>query len=238
MELDGQVAIVTGATSGIGRAVARALDSHGVAVVLAGRRADRLEALAGELHRAAPVTGDVLDPDLPQRLVDVALERFGRLDIAFNNAGLLELGGIDEVDLERVATMVRVNVEAAFRFAYVVLRHFKAQDSGHLVNTSSVLGTKVRPTAGAYAGTKWAIEALAQALRMELARTNVRISNVQPGLVLTEIHDHMEQHPRHAMRVEQPLAPEDIARAVMFQLTQPAHVRVPSMMMLPKDQEI
>jgi NADP-dependent 3-hydroxy acid dehydrogenase YdfG len=238
MDLEGQVAIVTGATSGIGRAVARALDAEGVALVLAGRRVERLEALAGELHRAAPVAGDVLDPAMPRRLVEVALERFGRLDIAFNNAGLLELGGIDEVDLERVATMVRVNVEAAFRFAYVVLRHFKAQDGGHLVNTSSVLGTKTRPTAGAYAGTKWAIEALAQSLRMELARTNVRISNVQPGLVLTEIHDHMEVHPHHGMRVEQPLAPEDIARAVMFQLCQPAHVRVPTIMVLPKDQEI
>lgn len=238
VELAGQVAIVTGATSGIGDAIARALDARGVRLVLTGRRADRLDALAAELAAARTVAGDITDPALPGRLVEAALETHGRLDIACNNAGLLAFGTIEEIDLERMATMVRVNVEAAYRFAYTVLRHFKAQNRGHLVNTSSVAGTKVRPTIGAYAGTKHAIEALAHGLRIELAETDVRISNVQPGLVATDIFAHMpaDEHPGRQQGIDQPLQPEDVARAVVFMLEQPAHVSIPALMLKPTHQ--
>lgn len=238
VELAGQVAIVTGATSGIGDAIARALDARGVRLVLTGRRADRLDALAAELAAARTVAGDITDPALPGRLVEAALETHGRLDIACNNAGLLAFGTIEEIDLERMATMVRVNVEAAYRFAYTVLRHFKAENRGHLVNTSSVAGTKVRPTIGAYAGTKHAIEALAHGLRIELAETDVRISNVQPGLVATDIFAHMpaDEHPGRQQGIDQPLQPEDVARAVVFMLEQPAHVSIPALMLKPTHQ--
>ncbi|HRY24562.1 MAG: SDR family oxidoreductase [Geminicoccaceae bacterium] len=238
VELAGQVAIVTGATSGIGMALARALDARGVRLVLTGRRADRLDALVAELGAARAVAGDITDPVLPGRLVEAALEAHGRLDIACNNAGLLAFGTIEEIDLERMATMVRVNVEATYRFAYTVLRHFKAQNHGHLVNTSSVAGTKVRPTIGAYAGTKHAIEALAHGLRMELATTDVRISNVQPGLVATDIFAHMpaDEHPGRQQGIDQPLRPEDVARAVLFMLEQPAHVSIPTLMLKPTHQ--
>lgn len=237
-DLKGQVAIVTGATSGIGMAVARALDAKGVRLVLTGRRQDRLDALAGELGDVRTVAGDITDPHLPSRLVAMAEAEHGRLDIAFNNAGLLAFGTVEEIDLERMAQMVRVNVEAAFRFAYTVLRHFKAQNSGHLVNTSSVAGTKVRPTIGAYAGTKHAIEALAHALRLELAETKVRISNIQPGLVSTEIFDHMpaEAHPGRQQAIAEPLTPEDVARCIVFMLEQPPHVAIPTLMVKPTTQ--
>lgn len=238
VELAGRVAIVTGATSGIGTALARALDARGVKLVLTGRRADRLEALVAELGAAHALAGDITDPVLPGRLVEAALEAHGRLDIACNNAGLLAFGTIEEIDLERMATMVRVNVEAAYRFAYTVLRHFKAQNRGHLVNTSSVAGTKVRPTIGAYAGTKHALEALAHGLRIELAETDVRISNVQPGLVATDIFAHMpaDEHPGRQQGIDQPLRPEDVARAVLFMLEQPAHVSIPTLMLKPTHQ--
>lgn len=238
VELAGQVAIVTGATSGIGDAIARALDARGVRLVLTGRRADRLESLAAELSAARTVAGDITDPALPNQLVEAALETHGRLDIACNNAGLLAFGTIEEIDLERMATMVRVNVEAAYRFAYTVLRHFKAENRGHLVNTSSVAGTKVRPTIGAYAGTKHAIEALAHGLRIELAETDVRISNVQPGLVATDIFAHMpaDEHPGRQQGIDQPLRPEDVARAVVFMLEQPPHVSIPALMLKPTHQ--
>ncbi len=238
VELAGQVAIVTGATSGIGDAIARALDARGVRLVLTGRRADRLDALAAELAAARTVAGDITDPSLPKQLVEAALETHGRLDIACNNAGLLAFGTIEEIDLERMATMVRVNVEAAYRFAYTVLRHFKAENRGHLVNTSSVAGTKVRPTIGAYAGTKHAIEALAHGLRIELAETDVRISNVQPGLVATDIFAHMpaDEHPGRQQGIDQPLRPEDVARAIVFMLEQPPHVSIPALMLKPTHQ--
>ena len=236
--LEGKVAIITGATAGIGAAVARALDARGVQLVLTGRREDRLAALAQELRQARTVAGDITDPALPARLVETAMAEFGRLDVACNNAGLLAFGTAEEIDLERMSMMIRVNVEAAFRFAYTVLRHFKAQDSGHLVNTSSVAGTKIRPTIGAYAATKHAIEALAHALRLELAETAVRISNIQPGLVSTEIFDHMppEAHPGRQQAIAQPLQPDDVARCVVFMLEQPAHVSIPTLMVKPTTQ--
>lgn len=237
-DLEGRVAIITGATSGIGEALARALAARGMRLVLTGRREDRLAQVKAELAAVRVVAGDITDPHLPQELVDAALDTFGRLDVACNNAGLLEFGPIDTIDLDRMARMVRVNVEAAYRVAYTVMRHFKAQNRGHLVNTSSIAGTKVRPTIGAYAGTKHAIEAMAQSLRMELAETNVRISNIQPGLVSTEIFDHLatDMHPGQQQGITEPLTPEDIARCVVFILEQPAHVHIPALLVKPTSQ--
>lgn len=236
--LHGRVAIITGASSGIGRAVAQALDAEGMRLVLTGRREERLDEVARELREAVVVPGDITDAALPEALIERARGAFGRLDVAINNAGMIESGPLDEVDLDRMARMVRVNVEAAFRFAYTVLRHFKAQDHGHLINTSSILGTTVRAGIGAYAGTKHALEGLTHALRLELARTRVRLSNIQPGLVVTELHAHMDRHPKDAQGIEHPLSPEDIARTVVFVLRQPEHVQVNSIQVVPKGQEL
>jgi NADP-dependent 3-hydroxy acid dehydrogenase YdfG len=238
MSLAGQVAIITGAGSGIGAGIARALAGAGMRLVLNGRREAPLAALSEQLGTAIAVPGDILDPALPARLVDRAEREFGGLDAAVSNAGMIALGSIETLDLERMAAMVRVNVEAAFRFAYTLLRHFKAKDSGHLITTSSILGTTVRAHAGAYAGTKHALEALSHALRLELARTNVRLTNIQPGLVLTELHRHMDRHPKEALGIEEPLSPDDIARAVLFVLREPPNVRVNSIQLMPRGQEL
>jgi NADP-dependent 3-hydroxy acid dehydrogenase YdfG len=132
--------------------------------------------------------------------------------------------------------MARVNVEAATRMAYAAVKHFKAAGSGHLVNISSVLGTKVRPSAGVYAGTKHHIEALSEALRMEVAKTAIKVSVIQPGLVDSELQDHLEVHPRQLLGIETPLSPADVACCVRFILEQPPHVRIPVMMVLPGEQ--
>ena len=236
--LDGRVAVVTGANSGIGAAVTDALVASGASVVINGRRADKLDARVAGNARMAAVAGDVLDPRLPEMLLKTALDRFGSCDICFNNAGCMVAGTIDEIDIEGVCHMVRVNVEAAFRIAHVFARHFRAQNKGHLVNTSSVLGTKVRPTAGAYAGTKYALEGLSEALRLEFARTNVKVTCLQPGLVMTELHDAWDVHPKEMQNVDRPLVPDDIARAFMYAVTQPDHVLVPRVMVLPMDHQI
>jgi len=236
-ELKGKTAIVTGATSGIGRAVAEQLAASGVKVMLAGRNASKLQELAATTN-AEVWTGDLNDPKCCDELLQSAVDRFRTVDIIVNNAGLIETGPIESIDLDRVCEMVRVNVESAFRIAYLAVRHFKANGRGHLINTSSVLGTKVRPTAGAYAGTKYAIEALSEALRMELGRTDVQITCIEPGLVLTELHNHMEVHPAKFMEINTPLLPEDIAETVMFVLQRPGHVRIPRLMVLPKGQEL
>lgn len=238
MQLKGQVAVITGASSGIGSAVARSLNEAGMKLVLTARRCDRLETLASELNDTLFLRGDITDPHLPQRLIDKAVNELGRCDVVFNNAGIIHVGSIDDIDVDAVCHMVRVNVEAVFRMAYVAVKHFRSVNRGHLINTSSILGTKVRPTAGAYAGTKFAIEALSEALRMELGKTNIKVSCVQPGLVLTELHNHWDAHPMKTFNINKPLQPEDVARCVRFLLEQPDHVRIPKLMILPGEQEI
>ena len=238
MELKDKVAIITGASSGIGRAVARNLNEAGVKFILTGRREDHLAELKGELEHAAVLTGDISQVGMPQNLLKNALAVFGRCDIVFNNAGIIKAGSIDEINIEDVCYMVRVNVEAAFRMAYVAVKHFKSTGSGYLINTSSVLGTKVRPTAGAYAGTKFAIEALTEALRLELAKTNIGVSCVEPGLVQTDLHREWPVPPAQSLNIPRPLQPEDIARVVRFILEQPDHVRLPRILAVPSDQEL
>ena len=238
MDLKDKVAIITGASSGIGRAVARNLNEVGVKFILTGRREDHLTELKDELAHAAVLAGDISQDEMPQRLLTNALDTFGRCDIVFNNAGIIKAGSIAEIDIEDVCYMVRVNVEAAFRMAYVAVKHFKSTGSGYLLNTSSVLGTKVRPTAGAYAGTKFAIEALTEALRLELAKTNIGVSCVEPGLVQTDLHREWPEPPAQSLNIPRPLQPEDIARVVRFILEQPDHVRLPRILAVPSDQEL
>ncbi len=238
MHLQGQTAIVTGASSGIGAAVARELSRAGMQLVVTARRPEQLQQLAAELGQARALAGDITDPELPQRLIDEAQEAFARCDAVVNNAGILEVGSAAEIDLDRMCRMVRVNVEAAFRMAYCAVRHFQAAGRGHLVNISSVLGTKVRPGAGAYSGTKYAIEALSEALRLELSGTAVKVSAVAPGMVLTELHDHMPTHPKVTLGIEHPLSPSDVARSVRYVLEQPEHVRIGRLLVLPSQSPV
>jgi NADP-dependent 3-hydroxy acid dehydrogenase YdfG len=134
--------------------------------------------------------------------------------------------------------MVRVNVEAAYRMAYTAVKHFRRVGRGHLVNTSSVLGFKVRPKAGAYAGTKYAVEALSEALRLELAGSDIKVTCIEPGLVITDLHRDHAVRPEVAQSVAQPLQPADVAQCILFALQQPAHVAIPRLMVLPQSQEI
>lgn len=235
--LANQVAVITGATSGIGLAVARELHSHGMRLVLNARAKERLDQTQKELSAVA-IAGDIAEPALPGRLLQLALDSYGRCDVVLNNAGLMEAGPIASIDIDKVCAMARVNVEGAYRVAYIFIKHFHKQGSGHLVNISSVLGTKVRPTAGAYAGTKYAVEALSEALRLELAGTPVAVTCIEPGLVLTGLHRDWPVHPSESLNVPHPLQPEDIARCVTFALTQPAHVKIPRLMVLPAEHQI
>lgn len=235
--LSGQVAIITGATSGIGLAVARELREQGMRLVLTGRSATRLGQV-GEEFGAPTVDGDMGDPATVPRLLEVALSEHGRCDVVLNGAGTIEVGEIESIDIDKVCEMARVNVEASYRVAYTFMKHFRARNAGHLINVSSVLGTKVRPTAGAYAGTKYAIEALSEALRMEVAGTPVAVSCIEPGLVATELHRDWHVHPTEGMGISEPLQPEDVARCVTFLLTQPSHVRIPRMMVLPGQHQV
>ena len=238
MSLEGRVAVITGATSGIGFRTACALSRRGVKLVLGGRRAEILEQHCDVLPGALPLAADIADPETPARLISLAKEQHGGLDIVINNAGQAYNGPIEEIDVEQICQMARVNVEAAFRMAYLAMKHFREIGRGHLVNTSSVLGFKVRPLAGAYAGTKYAIEALSEALRLELAGTPIKVTCIEPGLVITDLHRDHEKRPEVAQDVSEPLMPEEVAEMVVYALEQPDHISTPRLMILPQCQAI
>ena len=237
MELKGKVAVITGASSGIGEGAARELASAGMKLVLTARRKELLDKLATQLDtETAIVAGDLADESLPQKLIDTAVKKFGSCDVVFNNAGIMIVGSAGEIDLEDVSRMVRVNVEAVYRLAILAMRHMVKQGGGYLINTSSILGTKVRQTTGAYAGTKYAVEALTEDLRMQAAGTGVRVCALEPGLVETHLQDHFAVHPKDMLNITDMVKPADIARAIRFMLEQPDHVAIPRILVMPRDQ--
>jgi NADP-dependent 3-hydroxy acid dehydrogenase YdfG len=235
-KLSGKVAIVTGASSGIGKAVAKELAKADVKIVLAARRTGILEEVQREIGDSVIVQGNITDDDMPQKLISKALESYGRCDIVVHAAGILHSGMIDDVNVDEMCNMARINFEASVRISYEVLKHFKKTGSGHLIHLSSILGTKVRPGNGVYAGTKYAIEALVEALRMELAGTAIKISAIEPGVTITELHNNIPVHPTKALGISTPLQPEDVASCIGFILHQPEHVRIPVLMILPGEQ--
>jgi NADP-dependent 3-hydroxy acid dehydrogenase YdfG len=217
----GRVAVITGATGGVGAAVARALSQAGYSLVLTAPSMEKLSALASQLKGPCTVIeGNLSDDSLPETLLYAALDRFGRCDICFNNGALFEAGIIETVDIERLINMVRVNVEGSFRVAYVFMKHFVSEGAGHLVNVSSAVGSSLRPTA--YAATQRAIEVLSDALVAELGDGDVLVSCIQPVLVKTGAHHRWEIESDGASGTGYSLEPEDFARMVLFILEESA----------------
>ncbi|MDB5109358.1 MAG: NADP-dependent 3-hydroxy acid dehydrogenase YdfG [Mucilaginibacter sp.] len=236
MNNEEKVCLITGASSGIGYAIAKALNADGYKLILSGRRAEKLNELRSAFTDILP--GDLNSTEYQDFMEDHIYQKYGKCDYLFNCAGTLEVGTIEEINIDKMTAMIRLNVESTFRISYKMLKRFKAQGYGHIINISSVLGTKVRPTAGAYAATKFAVEALSEALRMELSGTNIQVSCIEPGLVMTELHKDWKVHPKESMMINEPLNVNDIVNAVYYILKQPGHVRIPKLMILPKDHHI
>jgi len=183
---------------------------------------EKLSALAAQLKGPCTVIeGSLGNEGLPETLLYAALDRFGRCDICFNNGALFEAGIIETVDIERLTSMIRVNVEGSFRVAYVFLKHFVSEGAGHLINVSSTVGSSLRPTP--YSATQRAVEVLSDALAAELGDGDVLVTCIQPGLVKTGLHHRWEISPEGSAGY--PLEPEDFARMVLFILeqTSPRH---------------
>ena len=237
MELHGKTALVTGASGGIGKAFAKRLAGEGMRVALSDLDEEKLHAVADELGgETAVFATDITDAGAADRLLADVVARFGSVDVVMNNAGTMVVGGFDEIDLRKVQTMVKVNVQAAFAVGFAALRRFKSQGAGYLINTSSIAGVKSGPNTGAYSGTKAAIEAFTEGLRVEVADTDIGVACIEPGTVDTGLFDEMSSEEKEAFKKGKLLKPEDIAEAAVFILTRPMHVRVPRLLVVPASQ--
>ncbi|RCJ22308.1 short-chain dehydrogenase [Nostoc minutum NIES-26] len=236
MDLKNKVAIITGASSGIGEATAYELDAAGMNLVLTARNKDKLHQLTSKLTNATFVTSEVTDPDLSKQLLETALNSFGRVDALVNNAGVMVIGTVETIDIEEICQMVRINVEAAFRLAYFFAKHFKQQSNGFIANLSSISGTTNYPTMAAYCGTKHAIESFTDCLRLELAGSGVGVGCVEPGKVATNLYQNWSDDQKQIVAIEQPLVAQDIARAIRFILEQPSNVNIGRLLITPAHQ--
>ena len=242
-KLDGKVAVVTGASSGIGEATVRSLAAEGAAVVAGARRKERLEGLVEEVTRdggkAIAVACDVTDEEQAHALVERAIGEFGRIDILVNNAGVMLLSKVEKGLSEEWRRMFDVNVLGLLYATDAAIEAMKKQGSGHIVNVSSVAGRKTRPTGGVYSGTKFAVNAISEALRQELLEDGIRITMVEPGAVATELTEHItddEVREELKQRNIEPLQSEDIANAITYAVVQPQRVSVNEILIRPTQQ--
>jgi NADP-dependent 3-hydroxy acid dehydrogenase YdfG len=244
--LAGKVALVTGASSGIGEATALALAEAGAAVAIGARRRDRLDALAEKLAdggtRVLALDLDVTDEQACRDAVARTRAELGGLDVLVNNAGVMLLGTIVGADPEDWRRMVSTNVLGLMYMTHAAIDGMVEQGSGDVVNISSVAGRTARKGAGVYNASKWAVNAFSESLRQEVTARGVRISLVEPGAVATELSSHITQpDAREASRQMaasmRTLQSEDIARAIVYVVTQPPHVAVNEVLVRPTDQE-
>ncbi|MCG6134620.1 MAG: SDR family NAD(P)-dependent oxidoreductase [Nostoc sp. LLA-1] len=245
-KLDGKVAIITGASAGIGEATAIALAVEGAKVVIAARRGDRLEALAQKIAtnggQALPIVTDITDETQANNLIHKANAEFGRVDILVNNAGIALTGNIDGGNTSDWRRMFDVNVFGLLYATHAVLPIFKAQGVGHIVNISSVAGRLARAGVGIYNATKWGVNAISESLRQEVLKDNIRVTIIEPGLVDTEINNHItdpisKQISEERRKSIKALESEDIARAIAYAVTQPPHVNVNEILIRPTQQD-
>lgn len=243
-KLQGLVAIVTGATSGIGEATAVALVQEGARVAGTGRRQDRLDALRDRLgeENFLPIAGDVRKEEDCERFVQQTLERWNQVDVLVNNAGVMLLGPIPGADTEDWRRMIDTNVYGLIYCTHKVLPAMQARKKGHIVNISSTAGRTVTPIAGVYNLTKWGINAFSESLRQQVCKDNIRVTIIEPGAVATELRDHITVPEikadinQWAESMEQ-LQSEDIAASIVYALTQPKHVSVNEILIRPTEQE-
>ncbi len=249
--LSGTVALVTGASSGIGEATARRLAAEGAAVAVAARRLDRLEKLVEEIDdaggKALAIEADVTDRAAAEALVERTVKALGRLDTVVNNAGVMLLGPSLDADVEEWERMVDLNVKGLLYVAKAALPHLiAAADEGprmvsDMVNISSVAGRRAREGSAVYNATKFGVGAFSEALRQEVTERHVRVSLVEPGAVITELASHNRPEVQEAMKgrfgsIER-LEADDIADAISYIVTRPRHVAINEILVRPTEQQ-
>jgi NADP-dependent 3-hydroxy acid dehydrogenase YdfG len=241
----GKVVVITGASSGLGEATARLLSKEGATVVLGARRADRIQALAGELSKggkALAVTTDVTDRDQVRRLVDATVEKCGRIDVMINNAGLMQQSPLERLKVDEWDNMIDINIKGVLYGIAASLPHMQRQKAGHVINVSSVAGHKVTPAGTVYCATKHAVRAISEGLRVEVKPYNIRTTIISPGAVATELPSHITDTGSAAgiqKFYEGYAIPADsFARAVAFAMSQPDDVDINEILFRPTRQEL
>jgi len=242
--LDDTVALVTGASSGIGAATARALAAEGAAVVVAARRTDRLESLRAELADAGATVRamslDVVDQSACRAVTQSTVDELGGLDILVNNAGIMLLGSIVGADTTDWTRMIETNVLGLMFMTDAALPHL-LESRGHVVQVSSVAGRVAARGSGVYNASKFAVNAFSESLRQEVTQQGVRVTLIEPGVVETELREHITDAAAKegiAGRVAQmrQLQSVDVAAAIVYAVTQPEHVSVNEVLVRPTDQ--
>ena len=244
--LAGSVAIVTGASSGIGRAAAVALAGAGAAVAVAARRDDRLDEVVAGIRRdggrALAVATDVADREAVFALVERAAAEFGPADILVNNAGIMPTSPIREIHLDDWLRMVDVNVKGVLHCIAAALPAMLERRRGHIVNVGSLAGRRPFPGGTVYAATKFAVRCISAGMQLELSAAHgIRITDIQPGVVATELVEHIpDPETREGFierwRDKKPMDAEDVAAAILYAVTAPAHVNINEILMRPRDQ--
>ncbi|WP_394236496.1 SDR family oxidoreductase [Niallia oryzisoli] len=242
MTLSGKAAIVTGASSGIGEATAFALAKAGANVALAARRTERLEELKVKIERetnakAIVIRTDVTDKAAVEGLAAKTKEAFGSIDILVNNAGVMLLSYIKNDLIDEWTRMVDVNIKGVLHGIHAVLPTMLEQNTGHIINISSVAGHEVTRTSTVYSATKYAVRALSMGLEKEFSTTGLRVTNISPGAVESELREHITDEEVRANlgnKKRTLLEAEDIANAIVYAVLQPEYVNVNEVIVRPK----
>jgi len=240
-DLKGKVALVTGASSGIGRAMARMLAGQGVRLALVGRSAERLQAVRGEFPDADAlvIAADLTKPAEVERTIAETIARFGQIDILLANAGLYLSGDLVDGQADDFDEVIGVNINAVFRAVRAVLPGMIERGSGEVIVTSSVAGHQAIPWEPVYSATKHAVQAFVHGVRRQVAPHGVRVGAVAPGVVLNELWGYSDPAVIEAKAAaREGLLSEDVADAVLFMLTRPANVTIRDLVILPQNQDI
>lgn len=240
--LKGRVALVTGASSGIGEAVALALGEAGVSVAISARRADRLQALAQKIEgygaKALVLPGDVAELEVAERAVEETVKHFGRLDILVNSAGIIQAGGVVDANIEQWRRVMEVNFYSALYTCKAAVAPLRAAGGGDIINISSTSGRRSAALFGAYAPSKWALNVMSEQLRQEVGGDGIRVCIVEPGATTTEVAENVSdpkfrEFMRHHVSKEGAMAASDIADAVIFTLALPRRANVSEILIRP-----
>jgi NADP-dependent 3-hydroxy acid dehydrogenase YdfG len=242
MSLAGRVALVTGASSGIGAAAAEMLAAAGATVAVVARRADRLDTLISQIKdgggKAIALPGDITDEQVAQGVVTETIRRLGRVDILVNSAGIIDAGGVENTDTARYRRVLEINFMASLYTSRAVIGPMRAQGGGDIINISSTAGRRAAVLFNAYSASKFALTAMTEALRQEVGRHGIRVCIIEPGATSTEVsagvgdpgfRKMIEEH----VTKEGAMEPEDVAAAIVFVASLPPRANVSQLLIRP-----